>query len=101
MLDRSGVEYEINGDQNCCVPNTINISFSGVNSEALMLSSKQYCGISNGSACNSSSYNLSYVLAAMGLDAQRIQSAVRISWGKNSDVENNFYNLINVALKIK
>lgn len=101
LLDRSGVEYEINGDQNCCVPNTINISFSGVNSEALMLSSKQYCGISNGSACNSSSYNLSYVLAAMGLDAQRIQSAVRISWGKNSDVENNFYNLINVALKIK
>lgn len=101
LLDRSGVEYEINGDQNYCVSNTINISFSGVNSEALMLSSKQYCGISNGSACNSSSYNPSYVLTAMGLDAQRIQSAVRISWGNNSDVENNFYNLINVALKIK
>lgn len=101
LLDRSGVEFEINGDQNYCVPNTINISFSGVNSEALMLSSKQYCGISNGSACNSSSYNPSYVLTAMGLDTQRIQSAVRISWGKNSDVENDFYNLINVALKIK
>ena len=101
LLDKSGAEYEINGDQNYCVSNTINISFSGVNSEALMLSSKQYCGISNGSACNSSSYNPSYVLTAMGLDAQRIQSAVRISWGKNSDVENNFCNLINVALKIK
>lgn len=101
LLDRSGVEFEINGDQNYCVPNTINISFSGVNSEALMLSSKQYCGISNGSACNSSSYNPSYVLTAMGLDTQRIQSAVRTSWGKNSDVENDFYNLINVALKIK
>lgn len=101
LLDRSGVEFDINGDQNYCVPNTINISFSGVNSEALMLSSKQYCGISNGSACNSSSYNPSYVLTAMGLDTQRIQSAVRISWGKNSDVENDFYNLINVALKIK
>lgn len=101
LLDRSGVEFDINGDQNYCVPNTINISFSGVNSEALMLSSKQYCGISNGSACNSSSYNPSYVLTAMGLDTQRIQSAVRISWGKNSDVENYFYNLINVALKIK
>lgn len=101
LLDRSGVEFEINGDQNYCVTNTINISFSGVNSEALMLSSKQYCGISNGSACNSSSYNPSYVLTAMGLDTQRIQSAVRISWGKNSDVENDFYNLINVALKIK
>ena len=101
LLDKSGAEYEINGDQNYCVSNTINISFSGVNSEALMLSSKQYCGISNGSACNSSSYNPSYVLTAMGLDAQRIQSAVRISWGNNSDVENNFYNLIKVALKIK
>lgn len=101
LLDRYGVEYEINGDQNYCVTNTINISFDGVNSEALMLSSKQYCGISNGSACNSSSYNPSYVLTAMGLGTQRIQSAVRISWGKNSDVENDFYNLIKVIQSLK
>ena len=101
LLNKSRIEYEINGDQNYCVPNTINISFSGVNSEALMLSSKQYCGISNGPACNSSSYKPSYVLAAMGLDVQRIQSAVRISWGNNSHVENNFSNLIDAALKIK
>ena len=63
------------------MPNTINIAFEGVNAEALMLASKQYCGISNGSACNSNSYKPSYVLEAMGLEKDRINSSVRISWG--------------------
>ena len=57
----------------------------GIESEALMLLSKQYCGISNGSACTSHDYSLSYVLTAMGLDDERISSAIRISWGSKTD----------------
>lgn len=88
LIEKSGLQYAFNGDQKYCMPNTINVSFMGVESEALMLSSKQYCGISNGSACTSHDYNPSYVLAAMGLDAERISSAVRISWGaKTNQVE--------------
>lgn len=101
LLDSSNVEYEINGNQNYCVTNTINISFNGINSEALMLSSKQYCGISNGSACNSSSYKLSHVLMAMGLNEQRIQSAVRISWGTNLDIYDSFQSLLDIAKSLK
>lgn len=86
IIADSGMDISINGDQNYCMPNTINISINGVESEALMLSSKQYCGISNGSACTSHDYRPSYVLTAMGLDADRISSAIRISWGADTDI---------------
>ena len=97
LLDESGLRYNINGDINNTISNTINISFTGVNSEALMLATKDFCSISNGSACNSSSYKPSYVLSSMGLDIERIESAVRISWGSSSDVKKNFMKLIDVA----
>ncbi len=85
LIQNSGLKYQINGNQNFCVPNTLNISFQGIESEALMLLSKQYCGISNGSACTSHEYRPSYVLTAMGLDKERISSAIRISWGTKTD----------------
>lgn len=81
LLDTSGIVYTIIGDQQFCISNTINISFTGVSAEALMLSTKEYCGISNGSACNSNSYEPSYVLAAMKIPFDTIDSSVRISWG--------------------
>lgn len=46
---------------------------AGVMSEALMLSAKQYCSISNGSACTSKSYSPSYVLEAMGMSVDEIE----------------------------
>lgn len=99
-LNASGVKCEINGDQNYCVPSTLNICFNGVSSEALMLSTKQYCGISNGSACNSKSYEPSYVLTAMGIPTEKIENTVRISWGAESDCEDvvtSFKKLLAVA----
>lgn len=97
MLEASGVKYVLNGDPAHCVPNTLNISFIGVNSEALMLSSKRFCGISNGSACDSSSYSSSRVLSAMGLDEKRINSAVRISWGVDEDIFDAFQSMLDIA----
>lgn len=76
----SKVNYVINGDQNHCMPHTLNVSFPGVDSEALMLSVKNSCAISNGSACNSFDYKPSYVLTAMGLGAEIVESAIRLSW---------------------
>lgn len=58
----------------------MNMSFPGVDSEALMLAVKDYIAISNGSACTSHSYKPSHVLKAMGLHATMIKGAVRISW---------------------
>jgi cysteine desulfurase len=100
LLTKEGVRYELNGDPQFCIDSTLNICFDGVSSEALMLSSKQYCGISNGSACTSKSYAPSYVLTAMGIPVDKIEGSVRISWGPGVDrdeVIKNFKELLATA----
>lgn len=77
-----GFEYVINGDQEYCLPNIINISFLGVASESIFSALKNEYAFSNGSACNSGSYELSHVLTSMGLDKNIINCALRISWDK-------------------
>ena len=85
LLEESGLNYHFNGDQNSCVQSTANICMEGVSSEALMIITKQYCSISNGSACTSKSYDPSYVLTAMGITAEQAECSVRISWGPDTD----------------
>ena len=103
LLKKEGVQYELNGDPQYCIDSTMNICFDGVSSEALMLSTKQYCAISNGSACTSKSYDPSYVLTAMGISVDKIESSVRISWGpgvQNKDILNNFKEMLRVIKKL-
>ena len=83
----SCLDYVINGDPCYCLPTTVNISFSGVDAEAIFLASKSGYAFSNGSACNSGSHTPSYVLSAMGLPKNRIDEAVRISWSHNTQVD--------------
>ena len=99
-LKSSGIDYSVNGDLEYAMPNTLNVSFNGVNSEALMLATRQYCAVSNGSACNSSSYKPSYVLSAMGLSLDRIESAIRISWGTEKLFFDYITDLLNIARTI-
>lgn len=104
ILDESGLEYRLNGNQDYCVNNTINVCIPGIMSEALMIASKQYCSLSNGAACTSKSYAPSYVLSAMGVPEEDIECSVRISWGPDTDkdeLKKNFGNLIKIAKKIK
>lgn len=100
QLDDSGLNYRINGDISFCISSTLNIQIKGVSSEALMLSSKEYCGISNGSACTSNSYSPSYVLVAMGMSEDDIDQSVRLSWGRNTNMDalkESFSALLEVA----
>lgn len=100
LLDASELSYAVNGDPAHCLPNTLNVCLHGVSSEALMIATKQYCAVSNGSACTSTDYTPSYVLAAMGLPAERIASSIRISWGADTDRERfseEFAKLLTVA----
>ncbi|MEN3005448.1 cysteine desulfurase family protein [Dehalobacterium formicoaceticum] len=80
-VEQIGVQHIINGDQQYCMDNTLNISFNSIDSEGLMIATKQYCSVSNGSACTSNDYSPSYVLRAMGLSDERVESAIRLSWG--------------------
>ena len=68
------------GDQKRALPSTLNIRFPGIDSEALMVATKDLIAISNGSACTSSSYTPSHVLKAMGYNDSTANECVRLSW---------------------
>lgn len=99
LLKKSNVNYHYNGAQQYCIDSSVNICFKGVMSEALMLSSKQYCSVSNGSACTSRSYSPSYVLQAMGIPTEDIENSIRISWGPETN-EIEFRDNINKMVEI-
>jgi cysteine desulfurase len=68
------------GDQTRALYSTLNIRVPGLDSEALMVATKDLIAISNGSACTSSSYTPSHVLKAMGFDDKTANECVRLSW---------------------
>jgi cysteine desulfurase len=74
------LDPSFNGDTSRTMPHVLNISFTGLDSEAVMLALKDIAAISNGSACTSQSYAPSHVLKAMGLSDKVVQGALRISW---------------------
>ena len=73
------------------VPNTTNVSFQGVEAEALLIAlDLEGIAVSTGSACSSGTLQPSHVLRAMGLTPQRAQSSIRFSLGlgnTEADVE--------------
>ncbi len=79
----------LNGDQKNRLPNTVNLSFEGVDSQSLVLLLDSYgIAVSSGAACSSGSGSFSHVLTAMGLSPDVIRGAIRISVGKfNTDEE--------------
>jgi cysteine desulfurase len=77
----ASVDHCINGDLTRTQSHILNVSFPGIDSEALMLALRADIAISNGAACASTGHAPSHVLRAMGLAEDRIASAVRFSWG--------------------
>ena len=71
----------VNADRRHCVPDIINISFSGVESESLMMMLKDVA-ISTGSACTSANIEPSHVLKSMGLDDDAAYRSIRLSLGR-------------------
>ncbi|HOG48493.1 MAG TPA: cysteine desulfurase NifS, partial [Anaerolineae bacterium] len=71
------------------LPNTLNVSFPGVDGEALLAATPAVAA-STGSACHSGCNEPSAVLTAMGLGRERALGALRLSLGKftlEEDVE--------------
>ena len=77
-----------NGDPVCRLTNTLNVSFTGIDSETMLmaLDLEGICA-SSGSACMVGSVRASHVLLAMGLPMERARSAIRFSLGRWTTAE--------------
>ena len=71
----------LNGHPTQRLPNNINLSFAGVDAEALIMGMTEVA-CSSGSACTSTTLEPSYVLKAMGLDEALVHASIRFGLGR-------------------
>ncbi|WP_198143028.1 IscS subfamily cysteine desulfurase [Stigmatella aurantiaca] len=81
---------KVNGSMEHRLPGNLNLSFSYVEGEALMMSIKDVA-VSSGSACTSASLEPSYVLRACGVEEDLAHSSIRFGIGRfNTEEEVDF-----------
>jgi len=93
----------LNGPKEKRLPNNVNISFEGVDSNSL-ISKMKNVALSSGSACSSATLQQSYVLKALGKPESLVKSAVRLGLGRSSTLEEINYvveKLIKIITEIR
>jgi cysteine desulfurase len=76
----------LNGHPTDRLAGNLNLSFGGVDGEALMMAMRDIA-VSSGSACSSSNPEPSHVLRAMGLDDDMARASLRFGLGRFTTVE--------------
>jgi cysteine desulfurase len=76
-----------NGHAEHRLPGNLNVSFDGIEAEALMMNLRREVAISSGSACSSETLEPSYVLRAIGLDDARAFASIRLGLGRGTTVD--------------
>jgi cysteine desulfurase len=71
----------INGSMDHRLPNNLNLSFSGVEGDALLMGINDVA-VSSGSACTSAMIEPSYVLRALGVSEDLAHSSIRFGLGR-------------------
>ncbi len=74
-------EVTVNGDLARRLPGNLNVSFEGVDGEAL-IDAMPGIAVSSGSACTSAAVEPSYVLRALGLSDELAGASIRIGLGR-------------------
>jgi len=89
----SGIEdIHLNGHPEKRLPNTLNVSFTYLEGESIILNlDMEGVAVSTGSACTSGTLEPSHVLTAMGLDPVNTQGSVRFSLGRDNTKEDMDY----------
>lgn len=89
----------LNGHPTLRLPNTANLSFAWVEAEALMLRLDDVA-VSTGSACTSSSNEVSHVLRAMSVPESLVRSCVRFSLGRFTEADQIEYTIRRVVEEV-
>ena len=76
----------LNGHPTHRLPGNLNLSFDGVDGEALMMAMRDVA-VSSGSACTSANPEPSHVLRAMGVDEDLARASLRFGLGRFTTVE--------------
>ena len=88
VLQQVAPQAELRGDLQAQLPNTVNVAFSGVDGEDLLLAlDLEGISASSGSACTAGSLEPSHVILAMGFDEKRARESVRFSFGPTTPIE--------------
>lgn len=84
----------INGDRKYRLPGNVSVSFKNVNAKSLIeeLSNRKIC-VSGGSACSAKNPKPSHVLTAIGLSPNIANSTIRITFGRENDMEDVIYTI--------
>ncbi len=88
-------EVHVNGSLKQRVSGNLNVSFSFVEGESLIMALKDLA-VSSGSACTSASLEPSYVLRALGLDDEQAHSSIRFSIGRFTTEEEIDFTVIKI-----
>jgi cysteine desulfurase len=73
---------QVNGSREHRLPMVTNISFAGVDGDALLAGLGKNVALSSGSACTSASMEPSYVLKALGVDDRLAHASLRLGLGR-------------------
>ncbi len=80
IMDKLGGVF-VNGHPTERLPGSLNLSFTGIRGDALLMSLKNLA-VSSGSACTSANPEPSYVLRAIGLSDELAQGSLRFGLGR-------------------
>jgi cysteine desulfurase len=90
----------LNGHPTQRLPHNINLSFAGVDGEALIMGMTEVA-CASGSACTSTTLEPSYVLKAMGLDDALVHASIRFGLGRWTTAEEVDYTVQSVVSRVQ
>ena len=97
-------DVKLNGHPEKRLPNTLSLSFLGVDANMLLSEIEDYVAASAGAACHSDGVEISYILKAMNVPVEWARGTVRFSTGRmttESEIEKAIAVISDAVLRIK